>query len=656
MDDLLKYFLTFATALVIAWALTRVMITLGPRLGMIDMPDQERRIHTRPIPRAGGIAVFIAFNITVFCLYRFFWPQFSGALDFHWWLGFLAGSAVLLCVGLVDDTRGLSAIVKLLGQIFAASVLFYLSKNGGFRLLWGLEIPVAIDWLLTVIWFVAIINAFNLIDGLDGLCSGLAIVSATGLAASALLRDNPGDALIMLALIGAAAGFLRYNFHPARIFLGDTGSMFFGFALAAISLKSGGKSTFFLSVAIPFMAAGIPIMDTLLAIWRRSMRRVIASRSANTTDSGPKIMGADKDHLHHRLLAMGLSQRRVALILYSVNSLLVLIGLFWVFQQKVSIGLFLILFFAGIYVLVRHLIHIEIWDTGRMLVQGLKRPNRSLLALFAYPLWDLVWLSLSLVLAFGLNGSSFSHMQLIDWIKLLPLWVTPVFLTLVITKAYSRLWIYGSFRDFLILSIAMSLGVLAALAINLILNPGTGIRLQLLRISLLWFLIGWIGVFCVRAVMQILREWMLTGANEKKLGGHYATTRLLLYGAGDLGSLFLRQMRVINPELVATRQVVGFIDDNENLHNRYLQGVRVLGALQDLERLIDTHNIDEVVVTTQLYVENEAQLQAIIRNKGIFLSYWKLSLTGWTPYPVKPPLTTQPQPQGTAKNNPRPQP
>src|SRR5690606_567272 len=105
-------------------------------------------------------------------------------------------------------------------------------------------------------------------------------------------------------------------------------------------------------------------------------------------------------------------------------------------------------------------------------------------------------------------------------------------------------------------------GVLGALALNLILNPAHDTWLPLLRVALLWFLISWVGVFCVRAVMQTLREWMLTGANEKKLGGHYSTTRLLLYGAGDLGSLFLRQMRVINPELVAARQVIGFIDDN----------------------------------------------------------------------------------------------
>lgn len=630
MDDLLKYFLTFATALVLSWVLTRVMITLGPKLGMIDMPDQARRIHTRPIPRAGGVAVFIAFNIAVFCLYRFYWPEFAGNLDFHWWQGFLAGSAVLLVVGVLDDILGLSAIVKLLGQILAASMLFYFSKDSGFSQLWGLEIPAGVDWLLMVIWFVAIINAFNLIDGLDGLCSGLAIVSTIGLAASALLHNSSGDVLVMLALIGATAGFLRYNFHPARIFLGDTGSMFLGFALASISLQSVGKSTLFLSIAIPFMAAGIPIMDTLLAIWRRSMRRVIASRSADGSDKGPRIMDADKDHLHHRLLAMGLSQRRVALVLYSANSLLVLIGLFWVFQQKVSIGLFLILFFAGIYVLVRHLIHIEIWDTGRVLVQGVKRPNRNMLALFAYPLWDLVWLSLSLVLAFWLGGSVLDGMRLIDWIKLLPLWVTSAFLAMVIAKVYSRLWVYGSFRDFLILCLAMAFGVVGAFALNLALNQEQLIWMPLLRVSLLWFLFGWTGVFLVRALMQILREWMLTGANEKKLGDHYNTKRVLLYGAGDLGSLFLRQMRVINPELVAMRQVVGFIDDDVNLHNRYLQGICVLGAINDLEWLIDTHKIDEVIVTTQLFVEHERQLREVIRKKGIFLSYWKLSLDRWS--------------------------
>jgi UDP-GlcNAc:undecaprenyl-phosphate GlcNAc-1-phosphate transferase len=260
-QDMVKYLGVLLTALVVSYALTPMMIILGKRMGIVDVPDGEdknngRRVHESPTPRSGGLAVILAFNIGCLVTYFIFWPGFKGVLDMSWWSAFMWASLILVFVGLLDDKRGLSPWTKLIGQTLAASLLYYLTGKGFDKML-GFDLPWLLDYGLTLIWFLAIINAFNLIDGLDGLCSGLAVISTLGLGASFVLRGMPGDGLIVLALTGAALGFLRYNFHPAKIFLGDTGSMFFGFALASMALATSEKSALVISLGVPFIAAGV---------------------------------------------------------------------------------------------------------------------------------------------------------------------------------------------------------------------------------------------------------------------------------------------------------------------------------------------------------------------------------------------------------------
>ena len=242
-DGFDKYITVFLVGFVVTYLLTPVVRSLAVRFGVVDLPN-ERRPHKRPTARGGGLAVVL--GIYAACIVGLVFPGAPrpGGFDLPWWLNFLPASLILLVVGLVDDVRGLGAWKKLAGQIIAA--LWIALSGTHFGSLLGYKLPPVLDVLLVVAWIVAIINAYNLIDGLDGLASGLAIISATGLCGILVLGNLPGVFLPLIALIGACLAFLRYNFQPATIFLGDTGSMSIGLFLGVISLQTFTKNTFFL--------------------------------------------------------------------------------------------------------------------------------------------------------------------------------------------------------------------------------------------------------------------------------------------------------------------------------------------------------------------------------------------------------------------------
>lgn len=288
--------------MVLSLLLTPPVRRLAIRLGAIDRPV-GRSVHNHPIPRLGGLAILISFLAAVLLT--------QGISD-DTVRGVLAGALVLAVVGLLDDTRGLTPGIKFLGQIAAAILLVALGTSVG-------EVTNPLDggmfylgvwgYPLTVFWVVAIINVVNLIDGLDGLAAGISTIASVTLMFVARQQGQALAAVMAAALAGGAIGFLRYNFNPARIFMGDTGSMFLGFVLAAISVDGALKSTAALALAVPVLALGLPIFDTFFAILRRSL-------------NGQPIYLPDKGHLHHRLLDLGLNQRQAVLVMYTISGLL----------------------------------------------------------------------------------------------------------------------------------------------------------------------------------------------------------------------------------------------------------------------------------------------------------------------------------------------
>nr|PZN89128.1 MAG: undecaprenyl/decaprenyl-phosphate alpha-N-acetylglucosaminyl 1-phosphate transferase [bacterium] len=307
--------ISFATAFLLSLALTYKVRGWAPRLGLVDMPDGVRRVHDRPMPRAGGVAVYAAVALVLAVAWAAGglpgYPEASGA---GLVLKLMAGGAGMFLLGLWDDARQLPARVKLAGQVLVA-VAAYVS---GIRIdtlsLLGGPLPEWLSLGVTVFWLVGITNAFNLIDGSDGVAAGSAIFAALAVAAVLALGGDPWGTTVALTLAGAALGFLFFNFPPASIFLGDSGSLFLGFMLGALGVITSQKAPTALAVLIPVISFGVPILDTLLAVVRRFLR-------------AEPLFKADRRHIHHRLRELGHSPRKVALLVYMVSALFALLSL-----------------------------------------------------------------------------------------------------------------------------------------------------------------------------------------------------------------------------------------------------------------------------------------------------------------------------------------
>lgn len=299
-------------AAVLAYSLTIPVRHLALKTGLVDRPG-ERRVHLKPIPSGGGVAIYAAFWLTVLLSRGLFMPRVpSGLLSLFW------GSTAIALIGLLDDRFELRPLLKFAGQLAVAAwmvgqghrIEFVTNPVGGGMLylgFWG--------YPLTVFWIVAIINMVNFIDGLDGLAAGVSAIACVPLAFVALQMNRPSIALLTFILLGSISGFLPHNFNPARIFMGDTGAMFLGFMLGMIAVDGALKGAATIALTIPVLALGVPAFDVLFAV----VRRVAAGRP---------FYEADQGHLHHRLLALGLTQKQAVLTLYVVSGILGL-GAVW---------------------------------------------------------------------------------------------------------------------------------------------------------------------------------------------------------------------------------------------------------------------------------------------------------------------------------------
>ena len=303
--DIKDLIFCFTIAFAISLAATPFVITLAHKIGAVDVPDSQRRVHKKPIPRLGGLAIFYGFLVALLCFAR---------ID-QQLRGILIGALIIVGIGIIDDVKQLRALIKLAAQILAAvivvfhnvritaiSVPSFISESGILHL--GVfSIPI------TIAWIVIVTNAVNLIDGLDGLAVGISSIASFSLFFIAILGGEQNVAIISAALAGGCLGFLPYNFNPAKIFMGHTGSQFLGFMLSAICIQGLFKGYVIISFIIPLLILGLPLFDTIFAILRRAWNH-------------KPIMGADRGHLHHRLLDSGFSQKQTVAILYVIASIL----------------------------------------------------------------------------------------------------------------------------------------------------------------------------------------------------------------------------------------------------------------------------------------------------------------------------------------------
>jgi len=350
------FFAIFFLSLLSSFVLTRYVRDFASRHGWVAVPSQERHLHARPLPRLGGVAIFLSFALSmlVATLLASYVPRLHSALSVKTLLTILVPASLVFLLGLYDDLHTVGPYCKFAVQSLAATMLFM----GGLRIL---NVPVLfgehqLPWFVglpfTILWVLAITNAFNLIDGLDGLAAGSALFSTMVAFVVTLLNGYSLVTVMTIALAGAILGFLRYNFNPATIFLGDSGSLFIGFLLSALALAGAQKAPTIVAVAIPVVSFGLQILETTLSILRRLI-------------SGRPVFTADREHIHHKLLQHGLTHRQVVIVLYGVSAVFALLSLFLLWPTGSSLGLVLAVLGIGIWIGVQRLGYLELGELGR---------------------------------------------------------------------------------------------------------------------------------------------------------------------------------------------------------------------------------------------------------------------------------------------------
>ena len=299
--------LALLVALVVSFLASPIVKNFAYKVGAIDVPKDARRMHKKPIPRLGGLAIFLGFMVSVILF-----VPIRGDREMQ---SILLGAVIIVVLGVVDDIMALPAMLKFMVQIVAAliptmsGVVIQAVSNPN---IFSSELYWVLGWLsipVTVIWIVAVTNSVNLIDGLDGLVNGVSAISATTVLVIALLASEAQVALVMAALVGASVGFMPYNQNPAKMFMGDTGATFLGYILATMSIQGLFKFYAVISFVVPFLILGLPIFDTAFAFTRRIAH-------------GQSPMHADRSHIHHRLIDMGLNQKQAVATLYVISAIL----------------------------------------------------------------------------------------------------------------------------------------------------------------------------------------------------------------------------------------------------------------------------------------------------------------------------------------------
>jgi UDP-GlcNAc:undecaprenyl-phosphate/decaprenyl-phosphate GlcNAc-1-phosphate transferase len=320
------YLTLVLTATIFGLMLTPLVSTASSALGLLDAPG-GRKVHSLSVPRVGGLAISLAAGLTL-----------AAVAALARWLGadsppirpivpILIGAALVLGIGLLDDLRTLPVWPKLLVQVGAALVVMM----SGLRIeritmggeTWQLGL---LAWPVTLVWIVGLTNAFNLIDGLDGLAAGIAVIAGATCAAILISRGHAAEAMLLAAMVGAALGFLVYNFAPASIFLGDGGSLLFGFVLATTAITGWQKGATALAAGVPLLIFGLPIADAASTLARRLLRRPSEGR-VTVAQVLRQIAEPDREHIHHRLTALGWSTKRTVLLLYAITLVLSFIAL-----------------------------------------------------------------------------------------------------------------------------------------------------------------------------------------------------------------------------------------------------------------------------------------------------------------------------------------
>ena len=618
ISKILPYACVFLGSLALTLILTPLVRELNRRMGMVDKPD-PRRINKVPIPRGGGLAIVLGMAVSYCtflavtgrpCIYGL--PDATSAK-----IGLLALATALL--GLADDRFSLPPKLKLLGQLVIAFLVWWW-VDLGFADLWP-WLPLWMDCVLTVFWIVGAVNAFNLIDGLDGLASGLALIATLGMAGGVFFVRDPASTLVYFSFAGGLLGFLRYNYNPASVFLGDCGSMFIGFMLSVLPLVSHVPNSFLVSVGVPLLAMGVPIFDTALAILRRTLRRLIARGDV----AAGRVMTADSDHLHHRLLrSAGLNQRKAAWILYGLAAAGVAFGLVAMSLESKAGGLWLAAL-AVVAVVIFKDATIEIFDAGRLL-SGLAhthdRGSRRRIAVWSIPFYVIIDILLLAGVFFICTESLGLDTNEHSFRSFLPVRVVATFVFLVFFKTYRTVWSRAVGSNYVRLFLACVFGSVAG-SVFIYYWPST-VPTRINAMTFTYAVLSFAALVALRVFRGFVRD-LFYALDCSRLRNRKDVSRILVYGAGLRYKSFRREL--VRTTSANERMIVGLLDDDVYLKGKYIGGIRIYGTINDAPEVINALNVDAVVIACVVSDEWLKVVKKILAPTGVKVTMFSFSET-----------------------------
>ena len=605
--------IAFFGALAATLVLTPVVREINRRFGMIDYPD-ERRVNTVPVPRGGGVAVFLGV-FGVFALLRLaFGVDMPGKGTGHF-MRILLLTGCIVAVGYADDKFSLKPIVKLAFQI-AIAALTWRWADLGFADLWP-ALPAWLDCALTVFWIVGAINAFNLIDGLDGLATGLALVATVGMAGALCFARSVAETSFYFAFAGGLAGFLRYNYNPASVFLGDSGSMMLGYLLSVLPLCSHVPNSFMVSVGVPLLAMGLPIFDTFLAIVRRSIRRFLPG-------GGTSIMSADRDHVHHRILrAVGLNQRKAAVVMYVGAVFLVAAAIGAMVLKTRSGGLWLIAVAICSAVIFRDMARVEFFDLGCIANRVARHGGtaaRRLRARLSTPILvvcDLVALvAVYFFSAYVMRFDGDVHVLRTGCL----LRTVCVVASLIAFRAYSTVWARAMGANYMRLLAACIAGSLVSSAI-LYYMPDRADE-YFVAFTTLYATLSYLLLSLIRCTRMIAVD-VFYEMDCSRIVARKDVSRILVYGAGLRYRAFRREL--VRSASENTRVIVGIIDDDVSIRGHYIGDAKICGTLSEAPDIINRLNVDAVVVACDIPEKKLAVVKAMLAPTGVKVTVFGFS-------------------------------
>ncbi|MDD4910352.1 MAG: hypothetical protein PHR44_06745 [Candidatus Omnitrophica bacterium] len=559
------FIFAFLSALVLSLGLTPVVRLAALRLGLVSRPRSDRW-HTVPTALFGGVAIFSASFLT----FLFNPAVFSQAK------GLLFGASFIFFWGVMDDMLGFQPYIKLLGQMTAASITIFFGVSS-FPVIGNIFLAP-----LIILWIIGVTNAFNMLDNMDGLACGIAAIASLMLFVNSVFMQHTALAMIALVLAGASLGFLPYNFNPARIFMGDSGSMFLGFSLAMIAIMgtTGSLSNLIVTMAIPFLVMAVPIFDTTFVSLVRMFK-------------GQSIAKGGKDHTSHRIVYLGLSVRKTVCLFYLISALLGLIALSY---SRVNIFLTALLTVVAAIILLYFgffLAEVRISGEGVVSSQRSRRPGSSMTVFdgmllhkrrVVEVLLDFILICAAYYFAFFLryegNTSLINSLSMIkeSWPFIILIKMSVFFMF----GLYRGVWKYISISDLTNIFKAVSLGSVISIAALTLL-------FRFREYSRAVFFIDWLLLLFLASGTRVL---------FRLIGDFFDRARprsinILIYGAGDTGEMALREIRR-NRNL--DYNPVCFIDDDPRKLNNKIHGVPVAGARDRLFEIIKARDIKEVII------------------------------------------------------------